>query len=192
MTSESSPRLTTGRVAGAIVWGMEFLANAEQQTATGWFLDQLASAATSPQGQVAMVERSAPEGHMPPLLRRSEAETYRVLEGEVVFFVGDDMVLAGPGDVVVAPRDVPRTFRVTSGDARWLVLTQVSSLGRAVSLPLAAPCAGWPSPEECAAVAATGAVNGIELLGPPGALPRGDPHDIPTANHPEADDLLAS
>jgi mannose-6-phosphate isomerase-like protein (cupin superfamily) len=176
MTSESSPRLTTGRVAGAIVWGMEFLANAEQQTATGWFLDQLASAAISPQGQVAMVERSAPEGHMPPLLRRSEAETYRVLEGEVVFFVGDDMVLAGPGDVVVAPRDVPRTFRVASGDARWLVLTQVSSLerfadfGRAVSLPLAAPCAGWPSPEERAAVAAMGAVNGIELLGPPGAL----------------------
>jgi hypothetical protein len=87
------------------------------------------------------------------------------------------MVWAGPGDVVVAPIDVPRTFRVASAGARWLVLTQVSSLdrfhefGRAVSRPLPRPAAGWPSPEEHDAVAAMAAANGIELLGPPGALP---------------------
>jgi quercetin dioxygenase-like cupin family protein len=128
-------------------------------------------------GQVAMVERGARGGHMPPLVRRSAPETYRVLEGEVVFFIGDDMVWAGPGDVVVAPADVPRTFRVVSAEARWLVLTQVRSLelfhdfGRAVSAPLAHPAAGWPSEHEHAAVRAIAAANGIELLGPPGALP---------------------
>src|SRR3954449_4693484 len=136
--------------------------------------------ATAPEDiatEVAMVQRSAREDHMPPLLRRCEAETYRVLEGEVVFFVGNDMVWAGPGDVVVAPRDEPRTFRVASAQARWLVLTQVSSLerfhefGRAVSMPLPNPDAGWPSPEERDTVATMGAANGIELLGPPGALP---------------------
>ena len=156
---------------------MQPLAHAPQDTATEWFAEELAAAATSAGGQVAMVERSAREGHMPPLLRRPEAETYRVLEGEVVFFVGGDMVWAGPGDVVVAPSDVARTFRVASADARWLVLTQVSSLdrfhefGRAVSRPLPCPTAGWPSPEEHHAVAAMGAANGIKLLGPPGALP---------------------
>jgi mannose-6-phosphate isomerase-like protein (cupin superfamily) len=156
---------------------MDSLAHADQQIATDWFLEELGAATISSQGQVAMIERSAPEGFMPPLVRRGEPETYRVTEGEVVFFVGGDMVWAGPGDVVVAPRDVPRTFRAGTGGARWLVLTRVASLerfidfGRAVSIPLATPSAGWPSADERCAVAAMGAANGIELLGPPGALP---------------------
>jgi hypothetical protein len=96
----------------------------------------------------------------------------------MVFFVGEDVVWARSGDVVVAPAGVARTFRVDSDEsARWIVLTHVSSLerfsdfGRAVSMPLADPAAGWPSESERAAVAAMGARNGIELLGPPGALP---------------------
>ena len=123
------------------------------------------------------IERIARKGHMPPLLRRCEAETYQVIEGEIVFYVGGSAVSAGPGDVVVAPPDVPRTFRVGSSEARWVVLTQVRSLerftdfGRAVSPPLEDPTEDWPSPDERDAVAAIGAANGIELLGPPGALP---------------------
>jgi hypothetical protein len=115
---------------------------------------------------------------MAPLLRRDENETYRVIEGEVVFFVGSDVVWARPGDVVVAPAGVERTFRVDSScGARWLVVTHVRSLerftdfGRAVSAPLADPSAGWPSESERAAVAAIGDANGIEIVGPPGALP---------------------
>jgi mannose-6-phosphate isomerase-like protein (cupin superfamily) len=149
------------------------------------FARGLAAGATSSEGEVALVERSAPEGFMPPLIRRSENETYGVIEGDVVFFVGDDMIWAGPGDMVVAPRGVPRTFRAASAGARWLVQTQVRSLGRfvdfgrAVSRPRAS--AGWPSPEERAAVASMGAVNGIELLGPPGALPERDSCSSPAA-----------
>jgi mannose-6-phosphate isomerase-like protein (cupin superfamily) len=157
---------------------MDSLAVTDQQIAADWFVEQVASAASSAgAGQAAMVERSAPEGSMPPLLRRDERETYRVLSGEVVFFVAGDMVWARAGDVVVAPAGAPRTFRVASEDARWLVLTQVRSLdrftdfGRAVSRPLDEPAAGWPSSYELAAVASMGAANGIELLGPPGALP---------------------
>jgi mannose-6-phosphate isomerase-like protein (cupin superfamily) len=148
-----------------------------EQAAADWFAEELACAAITSQGQAAMVERTAPEGFMPPLLRRSESETYRVIDGEVVFFVGGDMVWAGPGDVVVAPRDVPRTFRAGSAGARWLVLTHVRSLdrfidfGRAVGMPRASSSGRWPSAEERAAVASMGAANGIELLGPPGALP---------------------
>ena len=156
---------------------MHSLAQAERQIATDWFLDELGAATISSQGQVAMVERSAPEGFMPPLLRRDEDETYRVTEGEALFFVGSDMVWAEAGDVVVAPRDVPRTFRAGRGGARWLVLTRVASLerfvdfGRAVTIPPGSPAAGWPSEDERSALAAMGGANGIELLGPPGALP---------------------
>jgi mannose-6-phosphate isomerase-like protein (cupin superfamily) len=159
---------------------MDFLAVTEQQVAGDWFAEELASAASSPsEGQVAMVERTAPAGHMPPLVRRDEQETYRVLAGEVVFFVANDMVWAGPGDVVVAPAGAARTFRVGSEGTRWLVLTHVRSLdryndfARAVSAPRAEPCASWPSRDEHAAVESMAAANGIELLGPPGALPYG-------------------
>jgi mannose-6-phosphate isomerase-like protein (cupin superfamily) len=160
---------------------MELLTQIERETTSQWFIDELASAvldATERPSQTALVERAAPEGAMPPLHRRDEAETYRVLEGEVLFFIGDEIVPAGPGDVVVAAAGAERTFRAES-DARWLVLTRVTSLerfldfNRALIEPTAVPISGWPSAEEEAALSSIGVANGIELLGPPGVLPGG-------------------
>jgi len=161
---------------------MKLLTQIEQETTSQWFVDELASAAldvTERPSQTALVERAAPEGAMPPLHSRDEAETYRVLEGEVVFFIDDEVVPAGPGDVVVAAAGAERTFRVESDDARWLVLTRVTSLerfldyNRAVVEPVAVPVAGWPSADEYAALSSISAANGIQLLGPPGVLPGG-------------------
>ena len=125
--------------------------------------------------EVLLIERSAPTGFMPPLHRRDEEETYRVISGSVIFFVDDQVVEAGEGDVVVARRGAARTFMATSASARWLVQTRVSSLGRyidfgrAVAPPLLT--GGWPAADELASVTAMAYANGIELLGPPGALP---------------------
>lgn len=149
-------------------------------TSDAWFAEQLAALACAgaPEGQVAMVERGAPAGSMTPLHRRDVAEAYRVIAGEATFFIGDDVVPAHAGDVVVAPAGAARTVRAET-DARWLVLTHVGSLerfldfGRALSSPVACPAAGWPSPVERASLASVAACNGIELLGPPGALPGG-------------------
>ena len=161
---------------------MKLLTQIERETTSQWFVDELATAAldvTERPSQTALVERAAPEGAMPPLHRRDEAETYRVLEGEVLFFIDDEVVPAGPGDVVVAAAGAARTFRVESEDARWLVLTRVTALerfldfNRAITQPLAVPISGWPSEEERAGVAAMAAANGIELLGPPGLVPGG-------------------
>jgi mannose-6-phosphate isomerase-like protein (cupin superfamily) len=161
---------------------MKLLAQIERDTTSQWFIDELASAAlddTQRPTQTALVERTAPEGAMPPLYRRDEAEIYRVLEGEVEFFIDDEIVPAGPGDVVVVAAGAERTFRVESDDARWLILTRVNSLerfldfNRAVTEPIAVPISGWPSAEEEAALSSIGAANGIELLGPPGVLPGG-------------------
>lgn len=161
---------------------MELLTQIERETTSQWFVDELASAAldvSERPSQTALVERTAPQGAMPPLTQRDEVETYRVLEGEVSFFIGDEVVPAGPGDVVVAAAGAERTFRVESEDARWLVLTRVTSperlldFHRAVIEPVAVLVEGWPSADEYAALSSLGAANGIELLGPPGVLPGG-------------------
>src|SRR4051812_43601309 len=161
---------------------MKLLTQIEQETTSQWSIDDLARAAldvTERPSQTALVERNAPQGAMPPLYRRDEAETYRVLEGEVLFFIDDEIVPAGPGDVVVAAAGAERTFRIESDGARWLVLTRVGTLeryldfNRAITEPISVPVSGWPSADEEAALSSLGAVNGIELLGPPGVLPGG-------------------
>jgi quercetin dioxygenase-like cupin family protein len=159
---------------------MGSLTEIQQDAAAAWFAEQAGALARdwiSNEGQVVMTERHARPGQMPPLLRRDQAETYRVLDGQVTFFAGGETITARAGDVVVAPAGVARSFRADAEGSRWLVLTRVHSLERfldfgcAVSTPVNRPAAGWPSEAERAALAGIGAANGIELLGPPGALP---------------------
>jgi quercetin dioxygenase-like cupin family protein len=170
----------TGARAHAKLVSVDRLTDIAHGTSEAWFVEQLAALASGRASELhpAMVERTAPAGAMAPLHRRDVAETYRVLAGEVTFFIGPDVVPARPGDVVVAPAGEARTV-LAETTARWLVLTHVGSLerfvdfGRAVSAPVACPSAGWPSSLEQAALASIAAPNGIELLGPPGALPGG-------------------
>lgn len=78
---------------------MESLNDVSHDAAQAWFGDQAAAVARSayPQGRHAvMVERSAPAGAMAPLHRRDELEHYRVVEGEVTFFVGPTWCERGP------------------------------------------------------------------------------------------------
>lgn len=144
--------------------------------ATAWFWEQAAAApAPDARDELLVLERSARRGAMPPLHARDAPEAYRVVDGEVTFFVGGEIVRARAGEVVVAPGGAERSFRVESPEARWLVLTRVRcaqrfrDFTRAVAPPGAA--SGWPSAEERHTVAALGRANGIELLGPPGAVP---------------------
>jgi hypothetical protein len=82
------------------------------------------------------------------------------------------------GETFRAPQGVPHTYRVESPTARWLVFCEPARFDafvRAVSEPASAeelPPRGRPvDPERFAAEAAK---QGIELLGPPGALPESD------------------
>jgi quercetin dioxygenase-like cupin family protein len=104
-----------------------------------------------------------PQGAMPPLHARDAEEGYVVLDGEVSFYVGNDVVHAKAGDAVVVPAGVPRSFRVTSTTARWRVLAAVSPSGYEDLTPAAKQPTG-ASGEEAAA-------GGIEVLAPPGMLP---------------------
>ncbi len=142
-----------------------------------WFLDFLAtikaSAATT-DGGVAVLELLAPKGTGSPLhVHRREDEWFYVIEGELTFWVGGDVIPAPVGTFVYGPRDIPHTFFVNSPQARFLLVTEpggFENFVRAVaepaqSLTLPPDSSQPPSPEE---LTATAAEYGIEILGPPG------------------------
>jgi hypothetical protein len=103
-----------------------------------------------------------------------------VLEGEMSFHVrGEDPVRVSAGGVAFGPKGVPHTYRVESTiPARWLAVctpgdfepfvVAASQPAERAELP---PPPVPPSEDEIAAITALAAQHGIELLGPPGALP---------------------
>ena len=112
-------------------------------------------------------------GTMTPLYTAEADETFHVRAGEVTFFVGNEVVSAAAGDVVVAPAGVPRAVRVESSVARWLVVSEVASPARYddFGYALAVPTGEWATATDEATVGAIAAANGIDLLGAPGTLP---------------------
>jgi quercetin dioxygenase-like cupin family protein len=144
-----------------------------------WFIQNLARiqvAGEETGGAYAVVELTGPEGDMPPLhVHRREDEAFYVLEGRLTVFVGGEEIRLEAGDCAVAPRDVPHAYRVESPEARWLGFASPAGFDRFVleaSVPAESPTlpAGPPAltPDSLAQLAAG---YGLELLGPPGALP---------------------
>jgi hypothetical protein len=66
----------------------------------------------------------------PPLhVHEREDEAFYILEGQFEFQVGEQTLTVGPGDVVVAARGVPHTFRnLGSSPARKLALAWPAGL----------------------------------------------------------------
>ena len=79
------------------------------------------------------------------------------------------------GGTLLAPQGIPHAYRVESETARLLVVCQPGGFDtfvRAISQP--APSAELPPLDrehDLTAIAAAAEAQGIELLGPPGALP---------------------
>ena len=150
-----------------------------QRPAPLWFIDGLARIHVSgdeTDGRYTVVEIHAPEGDMPPLhVHHDEDEVFHVLDGNVTLFQPGREVRLGAGETFRAEKGVPHTYRVESPSARWLVFcspARFDDFVRAVSDPAPAeelPPRGRPLDPE--ALAAAAMERGIELLGPPGALP---------------------
>jgi mannose-6-phosphate isomerase-like protein (cupin superfamily) len=144
-----------------------------------WFIDHLVHILVDGDasgGALALIDERGRRGDMPPLhVHRRDDETFYVLEGEVTLFVGDEQIGVGPGQAALAPRDVPHAYRVESDEARWLVFTAPAGFDafvREVSDP--APAEELPPhgrPVDPAFLGEAAAKVGIEILGPPGALP---------------------
>jgi quercetin dioxygenase-like cupin family protein len=64
-----------------------------------------------------------PGGGPPPHIHSREDETYYLLEGEIEFLLGEETIVAGPGDFVSVPRGTVHRFQNTGRDTARLVLT---------------------------------------------------------------------
>jgi quercetin dioxygenase-like cupin family protein len=129
-------------------------------------------------GRLSLVEGLLPQGVMTPLhvLPRVDQILY-VLEGELTAYLPGVVRVLRAGDSMLQPAGVPQTHCVTSaGPARVLAINAPSGFeqffietGRpAESLTLPPP---ETSPPDLGQMAVTAAKHGIEMLGPPGALP---------------------
>ncbi len=115
-------------------------------------------------GLVDMIEVTA--GDMPPLhVHHTHDEGFLLLAGELSLFLPDREIALRAGEFVLAPRGVPHTYQVGDSPARWLVLSTPAGFERFVEDVAALD---EVTPE---ALTATGAVYGIEILGPPGTMP---------------------
>jgi mannose-6-phosphate isomerase-like protein (cupin superfamily) len=154
-------------------------AQTARRSAPLWFIDGLARVHVSGEetdGRYSVLEILVPEGDMPPLhVHHEEDEVFHILDGEATLFLPGQQVRLAAGDTFRAPRGVPHTYRVESASARWIVYcspARFDGFVQAVSEPAAAeelPPRGRPFDPE--SFTATAAEYGIELLGPPGALP---------------------
>jgi mannose-6-phosphate isomerase-like protein (cupin superfamily) len=101
-----------------------------------------------------------------------EDEIWYVLEGEIVFTIGEQEFTAGPGAYAYIPRETRHTFRVASETARWFGFGTPAGLDRwffetgepAQALTLPPPPAG---PPDVQAIVASLRAYGTETLGPP-------------------------
>ena len=142
-----------------------------------WFLGVLVtikSSAETTDGRVAVIEHLAPQGFGSPLhVHHREDEWFYVIEGELTFWVGGQLIDAPAGSFVYGPRDIPHTFVVASEQARFLLVTEPAGFEgfvRAFGEPAAEPTLPPPSssPPDLERLAALAAEHGMEILGPPG------------------------
>jgi quercetin dioxygenase-like cupin family protein len=77
---------------------------------------------------VAEVE-GLPGGEPPRHIHTFEDEIVTVKEGNITYFVGDDIISAVPGDTIVLPKNIPHHFVITSEKMRVVLVTTSASFG---------------------------------------------------------------
>jgi quercetin dioxygenase-like cupin family protein len=122
-------------------------------------------------GAFGLIEDRAQRGKTTPLHSHPFAETFYVLEGEMLFHVDGQEVACGPGSVVSAPPGIPHAFLVTSDQARFLGLWTPGEVAEAFireggDVPTS-PDADPPPLDIARVVVAGEKTGGMVFLGPP-------------------------
>ena len=99
-------------------------------------------------------------------VHRNEDESFYVVEGRIAFICAGTWMVAGPGDFVFGPRNIPHGFKVVGDSpARMLLMATPGGFDNFVK-DLAEPLGTPPAPPELARLSAVAAKYGIDLLGP--------------------------
>ncbi|MGH2473613.1 MAG: quercetin 2,3-dioxygenase [Candidatus Limnocylindria bacterium] len=123
-------------------------------------------------GRFALVEALAFRATEPPLhIHHNEDEAWYIVDGQMTFYVGDDVLEAREGSFVYAPRGIAHTFTVDVEPTRVLVFASPAGFER-FAMELGDPATtdeppvglAVPSPDVLAPVAER---YGIEVIGPP-------------------------
>jgi quercetin dioxygenase-like cupin family protein len=113
-------------------------------------------------------EATEPPGGGPPLhIHGREEEFFLVLEGEISFYVGGEVLRRGPGGSAFVPRGTPHCFKNTSDrTARLLVLFTPGDIEG--FFEFGAPIDGRPPTDEeiLARMERLGPKFGLQVLGP--------------------------
>jgi quercetin dioxygenase-like cupin family protein len=142
-----------------------------------WFIDNLATikvAGAETEDRVTLLEVQGPKGHMPPLhVHLDDDEIFYLLDGEITFFVGDEVYHGTRGTTVLAPRGIAHTFRIESQTGTWLVIGTPAGFERFVgAVGTTAGERVIPNPALPFDPARAAEVDyRVEILGPPGTLP---------------------
>ena len=135
-----------------------------------WFgaLAVIKATAADTGGQLSIVEVTEHPGAEAPLhVHHRDDEGFWILEGEVTFEAGDQLIEASAGDYVFGPRDIPHRFTVGPDGARmiWVLTpTGFEDFVDEVSVPAEAatvPPAHVLPPEDAAEIVLR---HGMELL----------------------------
>jgi quercetin dioxygenase-like cupin family protein len=90
-----------------------------------WFAGSLLTYKTTgdqTRGHLAVAEVRAPQGAGSPRHRhRHEDEAWYILDGELTFWLGDQVSTGTTGSFVFGPRGITHRFRVDSAEARFLL-----------------------------------------------------------------------
>jgi quercetin dioxygenase-like cupin family protein len=80
-------------------------------------------------GGLTVVEVTMGPGRMAPLhVHHREEETFLVTRGQLTFQIGDHTIEAGPGDLILGPRDIPHRFVAGPDGATLLILLTPAGL----------------------------------------------------------------
>ena len=139
-----------------------------------WFvgsLNRIVATAATTDGAFGLMEQWAATGFSPPRhVHHREDSAILVLEGALEVSRGDEALVAGPGELVFLPRDVPHSFIVTSDHAHFFELVtpggfegfhiDASDVAGTATLPT-------PAPVDVPRLIAALGPYGAEIIGPP-------------------------
>ena len=123
-------------------------------------------------GRFSLVETLAFRSTEPPLhIHHNEDEAWYIVDGQMTFYVGDEVIQAGAGSFVFAPSGLAHTFTVDVEPTRVLVFASPAGFER-FALELGEPATSDKPPANLAVpgrdvLGPVAERYGIEVVGPP-------------------------